>query len=139
MTQTAEHPNLTRARDLCLSFLDSIEDDRDGHPTFRVREKAFASIVPGKDERFSLLMQAAAGEQDSLLAEGPPFFLPRRGPKGWIGIALDDDPLRVPDGHDLLRQERNHKNWTLEENKPSNYKGPQYKSLNTVATSTKMI
>ena len=56
-----------------------------------------------------------------------------------LGIALDDDPLRVPDGHDLLRQERDHKNWTLEENKPSNYKGPQYKSLNTVATSTKMI
>lgn len=90
MTQTAEHPNLTRARDLCLSFLDSIEDDRDGHPTFRVREKAFASIVPGDDARFSLLMQAAAGEQDSLLAEGPPFFLPRRGPKGWIGIGIDD-------------------------------------------------
>lgn len=90
MTET-EHPNLTRARDLCLGFLDSIEDDRDGYPTFRVREKAFACAVTGDDEGISLLMQAAAGEQDSLLAEGPPFFLPDGCSKGWIGIALDAD------------------------------------------------
>ncbi len=91
MTETEEHPILTRARDLCLGFLDSIEDDRDGHPTFRVREKAFACAVTGADGEISLLMQAAAGEQDSLLAEGPPFFLPKGCAKGWIGITLDDD------------------------------------------------
>lgn len=89
MTEHDDH--LHRARDLCLGFLDAVEDDRDGHPTFRVREKAFASIVPVADAGWSVTMQAAAGEQDSLLEEGPPFFLPKGAPRGWIGIALGDD------------------------------------------------
>jgi len=91
MTEDADHPLLARARDLCLGFLDSIEDDRDGHPTFRVREKAFVSAPPLGDGGLALVMQAAAGEQDSLLAEGAPFFLPDGCAKGWIGIALADD------------------------------------------------
>ncbi len=79
-------------RDIALGFPEATEREAWGHPTFRVRDKIFVSCGVDDDGRAQLTMKAAPGEQESLLAEGEPFFLPKYvGIKGWIGIHVDDD------------------------------------------------
>lgn len=78
-------------RDIALAFPEATEKETWGHPTFRVRDKIFVSH--GVDEgRHVLTMKAAPGEQESLLAEGDPYFLPKYvGSRGWIGVRVDDE------------------------------------------------
>ncbi len=83
---------LRAIRDIALAFPEATEKETWGHPTFRVRDKIFVGYGVGDDGRTSVTMKAAPGEQESLLAEGDPFFLPKYvGSRGWIGIHVDDD------------------------------------------------
>ena len=83
---------LAAVRDIALAFPEAVEQETWGHPTFRVRKKIFCSFGETDTGQTSITMKAAPGEQDSLLAEGHPFFLPSYvGSKGWIGIVLDDE------------------------------------------------
>lgn len=78
-------------RDIALGFPEATEREAWGHPTFRVRDKIFATFGVD-DDRAQVTMKAAPGEQESLLAEGEPFFSPKYvGSKGWIGIHVDDE------------------------------------------------
>lgn len=86
-------------RAICLAFPETTEKTAWGHPTFRVRNKIFAShgyyeSSPGDGAAGYvevMTMKAAAGEQEVLLAEGHPFFYPKYvGSKGWIGVVLDE-------------------------------------------------
>ena len=79
-------------RDIALGFPEATERETWGHPTFRVRDKIFVSYGVDDQGRPQATMKAAPGEQESLLAEGEPFFLPKYvGSKGWVGIRLDDE------------------------------------------------
>lgn len=79
-------------RDIALGFPEAAEKETWGHPTFRVRDKIFVSYGVDDDGRPQATMKAAPGEQESLLAEGEPFFFPKYvGSKGWIGVRLDDE------------------------------------------------
>ena len=79
-------------RDIALGFPEASEKETWGHPTFRVRDKIFVSYGVDDEDRAQITMKAAPGEQESLLAEGEPFFLPKYvGSKGWIGIHVDDE------------------------------------------------
>lgn len=89
-----------QVRAICLGFPETTEKKAWGHPTFRVRDKIFASVGyyesgPGVGAPLGaevMTMKAADGEQEVLLAQGHPFFYPKYvGPKGWIGVVLDDD------------------------------------------------
>ena len=82
-----------KVRAVCLVFPEATEKKTWGHPTFRVRDKIFASLgIAEEDDVPVMTMKAAPGEQESLLAEGHPFFYPKYvGSKGWIGIVLTDD------------------------------------------------
>ena len=78
-------------RDIALGFPEATERETWGHPTFRVRDKIFVSYGVDDDGRSQVTMKAAPGEQESLLAEGEPFFVPKYlGAKGWIGVHVDD-------------------------------------------------
>ena len=84
-----------RVRKICLALPESGEKETWGNPTFRVRNKIFASFGtvenPEGKTVHVMTMKAAPDEQESLLAEGHPFFYPRYvGSKGWIGVVLDD-------------------------------------------------
>lgn len=90
---------LEQVRAICLGFPEATEKKAWGHPTFRVRDKIFASIGyyesgPGIGAGIGvevMTMKAVEGEQEVLLAQGHPFFYPKYvGPKGWIGVVLDD-------------------------------------------------
>lgn len=79
-------------RDIALAFPEAAEKETWGHPTFRVRGKIFVGFGVDDDGRCSITTKAAPGEQESLLAEGHPFFLPKYvGSRGWIGLHLDAD------------------------------------------------
>ncbi len=79
-------------RDIALGFPEATERETWGHPTFRVRDKIFVTYGVDEEGGRQVTMKAAPGEQESLLAEGAPFFLPKYvGSKGWIGIHVDDD------------------------------------------------
>ena len=87
---------MKKMRDICLALLDAVEKETWGHPTFRVRDKIFGGLgaYESDDGEFVVTtsMKAAPGEQQSLLAEGHPFFMPQYvGSKGWIGMVIDDD------------------------------------------------
>ncbi len=86
---------LERVRRICLAMPESSERETWGHPTFRIRDKIFSTYGRVDDEGRSvttMTMKAADGEQESLLAEGHPFFYPNYvGSKGWIGIVVDGD------------------------------------------------
>jgi predicted DNA-binding protein (MmcQ/YjbR family) len=83
---------LQAIRDIALGFPDAVERETWGHPTFRVRDKIFVSYGEDDDGRAQVTMKAPPGEQESLLAEGEPFFLPKYvGVKGWIGVRVDAD------------------------------------------------
>ena len=95
---------LARVRKICLSFPETSEKMAWGHPTFRVKDKMFASIgawhydddgKPLKEGekgvfRVTMTMPTAPGEQEALLARGEPFFFPAYvGVRGWIGLTID--------------------------------------------------
>jgi len=83
---------LQAIRDIALAFPEATEKETWGHPTFRVRDKIFVSAGQDDDGRTVVTMKAAPGEQESLLAEGDPFFLPKYvGSRGWIGVRVDEE------------------------------------------------
>lgn len=86
---------LERVRRICLGLPEAAEKETWGHPTFRVRDKIFAGLGGADDDGrtvTTMSMKAAPGEQDSLLAQGHPFFRPSYvGHRGWIGLVIDDD------------------------------------------------
>ena len=67
-----------------------------GSPTFRVRNKIFAMFADANDHhgagRPAVWLKAAPGEQEAMVAAAPDCFFapPYVGPKGWVGIWLDD-------------------------------------------------
>ena len=83
---------LEAIRDIALAFPEATEKETWGHPTFRVRDKIFVTHGIDDDGHEVLTMKAAPGEQEGLLAEGDPFFLPPYvGSRGWIGLRVDDE------------------------------------------------
>jgi predicted DNA-binding protein (MmcQ/YjbR family) len=95
---------LQRVRKICLGLPETTEKTAWGHPTFRVKDKMFASIggwdydEAGKPlkqgekgiRKVTMTMPTLPGEQEALLARGHPFFYPAYvGVRGWIGVEID--------------------------------------------------
>ena len=82
---------MQRARKICLTFPETSEKLAWGHPTFRVRDKIFATIGVNEDDNVvTMTTKPPPGEQEALLAEGTPFFFPKYvGVRGWIGFVVD--------------------------------------------------
>jgi predicted DNA-binding protein (MmcQ/YjbR family) len=78
---------LEHVREICLALPEAEERETWGEQTFRVREKIFAM---GHEDAISC--KAPAGAQETLIgANADRFFRPAYvGPKGWIGIRIDD-------------------------------------------------
>ena len=86
---------LTRLRKLCLALPEAHEVEAWGEPTFRVRNKLFATYASAGNHhgagRPAVWCKAPKGDQD-LLVRGAPdrFFVPPYvGPSGWVGVWLD--------------------------------------------------
>jgi len=83
-------PIYRRFQAICLKLPEAVEKETWGEPTFRVRDKIFA--VYSSESRASATCKAPPGVQQILVGADPArFYVPRYvGPKGWIGIRLDD-------------------------------------------------
>lgn len=86
---------LARLRRLCMALPEAHEVTAWGEPTFRVRNRMFATYAsPGTHHgrgRPAVWCKAAAVNQDLLVQSDPDrFFVPPYvGPSGWVGIWLD--------------------------------------------------
>lgn len=88
---------VTRLRKLCLALLEAHEVEAWGEPTFRVRNKMFATYASPNNHhgggRPAVWCKAAPGNQALMVRAAPKrFFVPPYvGPSGWIGVYLDGD------------------------------------------------
>jgi hypothetical protein len=91
-------PILERLRAICLALPEATEKLAWGEPTFRAGSgKIFAQFDNhhhGADH-VAVWLPALPGAQDVLVQSKPGRFLipPYCGPKGWIGVRLDDDAV----------------------------------------------
>jgi hypothetical protein len=82
-------------RGLCLALPEAHEVEAWGEPTFRVRNRIFATYGSADDPHGQAgpasWVKAAAGEQELRVRAAPDrFFVPPYvGVRGWIGIRLD--------------------------------------------------
>ena len=88
---SASPSDLLRAT--CLALPEAAEVETWGDATFRVRGKIFAMLRRG-DGRVSFWCKAPPGSQAILVEADPARFFapPYVGPKGWIGMRIDDGP-----------------------------------------------
>jgi len=82
---------LDRLREICLALPEAIERETWGEATFRVREKIFA-MGGSQDGHPRMCCKARPGLQGALVgADAQRFYVPPYvGPKGWIGVYLND-------------------------------------------------
>ena len=80
-------------RAICLALPEATERETFGGPTFRVRDKIFA-METGRHGFPAFWCKAPPGSQAVLVGADPfRFFVPPYvGPKGWIGMRLDEAP-----------------------------------------------
>jgi hypothetical protein len=86
-------------RSLALSLPEATEKETWGHPTFRVRDRMFASAA---SDLSTATVKSTLDEQRALTQSDPDtFFVPAYvGKHGWIGIHLDGvDPDEL---HELV-------------------------------------
>jgi hypothetical protein len=91
-------PILERLRSVCLALPQATEKTAWGEPTFRAGGgKMFAQFDNNHHvaDRIAVWLPAPPGAQDVLVQANPRrFFIPPyQGPKGWIGIRLDDEDV----------------------------------------------
>jgi hypothetical protein len=80
-----------RLRAICLALPEATEEVMRRGPSYRVADKIFALERPW-DDRLALWCKVPEGSREILLqAEPKRFFIPPYfGPKGWIGVGLDE-------------------------------------------------
>jgi predicted DNA-binding protein (MmcQ/YjbR family) len=83
---------LDRLRAICLALPEATEKLAWGHPTFRVKDKIFATA--SDEGRPSACFKAPPGVQQMLVEAAPErFFVPAYvGHKGWVSIWIDGNP-----------------------------------------------
>jgi len=82
-----------RVGDLVAALPGGHVEDAYGHAGCFVKGKRFAWLLVDHhdDGRLALCVKAPPGEQEALLAQGPGYFVPAYlGPKGWVGVNLDE-------------------------------------------------
>ena len=97
-------PTLDDVRRICLALPEAEEVfvDAWGHPTFRVRNKMFASMG-GEGAEASCTFKTDPDERDALDAQGEPYFVPAYvGHRGWRGLRLGDRRVTVDELAELL-------------------------------------
>ncbi|MCX8255213.1 Phosphoribosylglycinamide formyltransferase [Beijerinckiaceae bacterium RH AL1] len=84
---------VAQLRATCLALPEATERETFGGPTFRVRDKIFA-METGRHGFPAVWCKAPPGSQAVLVGADPHrFFVPPYvGPKGWIGMRLDEGP-----------------------------------------------
>ena len=89
---------LAKLRKLSLALPEAHEVEAWGEPTFRVRNKMFATFASASNHhgggRHSTWIKCAPTNQQLLIRSEPGryFYPPYVGPSGWVGVYLDGSP-----------------------------------------------
>lgn len=100
---------LARLRTVCLELPEAHEVEAWGEPTFRIRNRMFATYASPDSHhgagRPAVWCKAASGNQELMVKALPErFFVPPYvGPSGWIGIWLDTDDVDWGEVADLVK------------------------------------
>jgi hypothetical protein len=109
---------VNRLRKLCLALPEAHEVRSHGEPTFRVRNKRFATFADAANHhgggRHAVWCKATHTTQDMLIRTSPDryFVPPYVGVSGWFGIYLDRSPdwkevaERLRESHRLVAPKR---------------------------------
>lgn len=82
---------LERFRAICLALPEASEVEAWGHPTFRVKNKIFASIG-AHDGVWSIGVKTTHEMQAGLVTSDPRFSIAAYvGKHGWVNMRIDDD------------------------------------------------
>jgi predicted DNA-binding protein (MmcQ/YjbR family) len=96
---------MDRLRRICLSFPEAYEEETWGEATFRVRKKIFCMAGGHDPARPSLTVKSTRTDQQALLAQGEPYYLPGYvGHKGWIGVNLASDKVDWAEVEELVTE-----------------------------------
>ena len=99
---SASVETLERIRAICLALPEAFEVEAWGHPTFRVRNKMFASMG-GEGDEASCTFKTDPEEREALDAQGEPYFVPPYvGHRGWRGLRLGRPGVAVDELAELL-------------------------------------
>jgi predicted DNA-binding protein (MmcQ/YjbR family) len=80
---------LTRLRAICLALPETTEVQAWGHPTFRVKDKIFASFGGDATGAASMGVKCTMDMQSALVASDPRFTIaPYVGKHGWVHLDL---------------------------------------------------
>jgi hypothetical protein len=86
-----------RLAEICLALPEVTEQVEGRHASFLARKKKFAYYLDDHhgDGRLAACCRAVPGENNVLAAADPVrFFIPPYiGPRGWVGLYLDVDPV----------------------------------------------
>ncbi|HLV26233.1 MAG TPA: MmcQ/YjbR family DNA-binding protein [Gemmatimonadales bacterium] len=88
---------ITRLRKLCLALPEAHEVEAWGEPTFRVRNKMFATFAAASNHhgggRNAVWLKAERENQDFMVRAAPDryFVPPYVGKAGWVGVVLDGE------------------------------------------------
>ena len=85
---------------LALSLPEAEEQDHRGHPSFRVREKIFATLWP--DENRAVLKLRLEDQADLVSSRPKEFSLNAWSKQGWTNMHLEQ--ITLPECRELLEQ-----------------------------------
>jgi hypothetical protein len=96
---------VARLRGLCLDLPETAEKIAWGAPTWRVRDRMFA-LGWTEGDKVAAWLKAPDGVQEVLVGADPARFFrpPYFGPKGWIGVRLEDDAVDWDEVDRLVRR-----------------------------------
>lgn len=101
-----EDLTLSRVTEICLAFPEAERTYGGQHARFLVRGKTFAYYLVDHhgDGIAGLTCKAPPGAAEAMIAAGPVrFYRPDYlGPKGWVGLRLDLDPIDWTEVAELL-------------------------------------
>ena len=95
MTKAGSRKAFPKLRKLCLALPEAHEKIAWGEPTFRVKNKMFATYAAANnhhgDGRESVWVKSSHANQELMVRASPEKFFvpPYLGPSGWIGVYLD--------------------------------------------------
>lgn len=92
----AERPELVKVRAICLALPEVTERLSHGAPTFFAGKKTMVMFLDDHhgDGRLALWVAAPPGVQEEMVRLEPNRFFrpPYVGPRGWLGVRLDQRP-----------------------------------------------
>jgi predicted DNA-binding protein (MmcQ/YjbR family) len=94
---------LERMRAVCVSLTDAVETVTFGHPTFKVKGKAFAVLETYKGD-LSICVKVGKTLQGAFLADARFYRTPYIGRHGWVSLKVHAAPLNWREIKSLISQ-----------------------------------